>query len=351
LLAIDNLNAFSVPGPPAPPAPEWPMANDVARPQAAHWLAAQQRSTGLLKSWQEETSSAAHVYDQALALLVFSREGMWTEAETLVGALAQAQNPDGSWYKSYDSDDHSLPCVHCHKWEGDVAWAVYALSRYLALGGDPFQARSTMLQGADWLTTRLGTDGCLAIDHTEGTLDAWWALQAAGWAYRDQAEALKACLLTHYWDDAVGRFKGGRGWQQPYLDNQTWGAAFLRAVGRAEDAQRALNYAYHVFRTPAQGGQLYGLDGQAGPWSVWNEGTGQYVAVGGGGADDLLAELLAQQERDGAMPGSPDDLLGGGVWTTRWHGVAPTAWLYFALSYEEPFCPTRWTWLPLVVRP
>jgi len=53
--------------------------------------------------------------------------------------------------------------------------------------------------------------------------------------------------------------------------------------------------------------------------------------VGGEGANDALLELLAQQELDGAMAGSPDEFNGGGVWTTRWHGVAPTAWLYNAL--------------------
>lgn len=46
--------------------------------------------------------------------------------------------------------------------------------------------------------------------------------------------------------------------------------------------------------------------------------------------------MLAQQREDGAVPGSPDDFSGGGVWTTRWHGVAPTAWLYNALN-AEPF--------------
>jgi len=94
-----------------------------------------------------------------------------------------------------------------------------------------------------------------------------------------------------------------------------------------------------VLRLPAQGGQLFGFDGQGGPWSVWNEGTAQYVATGGQGANDLIQEILAQQEINGAMPGSPDEFSGGGVWTTRWHGVAPTAWLYFALTCE-PFHPS-----------
>lgn len=349
-LAIDNLNAYNVVSRTVPAHFSTPMTNPFASTVAVQWLASQQQTTGLLKSWAEESICTAHIYDQALALLVFSREGMWTQADALVGALAQAQNADGSWYKSYDCSSSNLPCVHCHKWEGDIAWAVYALSRYLALGGSHPQARAALENGAAWLTTRLAPDGCLVIDHTEGTIDAWWALQAAGLGYRDEADRLKDCLLTCYWDDAMGRFKGGRDWQQPYLDNQTWGAAFLRAIGQEEDARRALSYAYEVLRLPAQGGQVWGFDGQGGPWSVWNEGIAQYVAVGGQGAGDWVLELLAQQERDGAMPGSPDDFTGGGVWTTRWHGVAPTAWLYFALNPGEPFHGTTWVWLPLILK-
>jgi len=149
----------------------------------------------------------------------------------------------------------------------------------------------------------------------------------------------------------MGHLKGGKNWWQPYLDNQTWGAAFLKAIGKGKKACRALSYAKEVLRLPAQGGQLFGFDGQAGPWSVWNEGTGQYIAMGGDGADDLLLELLAQQREDGAVPGSPDEFLGGGVWTTRWHGVAPTAWLYNALS-GQPFHPTRyfWVYLPIMLK-
>jgi hypothetical protein len=349
-LVIDNLNAYNVLSRTVPTHFSTAMTNTVASTAAAQWLASQQQKTDLLKSWKEESICTAHTYDQALALIVFSREGMWTQADALVRALAQAQNADGSWFKSYDCDNNSLPCVHCYKWEGDIAWAVYALSRYLALSGTHPEARTAMEDGAAWLKTRLAPDGCPVIDHTEGTIDIWGALQAAGPDYRDEADQLKNCLLVYYWDDTMGRFKGGKDWWQPYLDNQTWGGAFLRAVCRGEDTRRALSYAYEVLRLPAQGGQLFGFDGQGGPWSAWNEGTGQYVAVGGDRADDFVQELLAQQRRDGAVPGSPDDFTGGGVWTTRWHGVAPTAWLYFALTPGEPFHSTAWTWLPLIFK-
>jgi len=349
-IAIDNLSAYNVISRTTSITPSVATTHTIAAIRAAQWLASEQRTTGLVKSWAEEPACVAHTYDQALALIVFSREGMWTQADAVVTGLDQAQNTDGSWYKSYDCDAGGLPCLHCEKWEGDIAWAVYALSRYLALGGTHPQARTAMRDGAAWLTTRLAPDGCLVIDHTEGTLDAWWALQAVGLDYRAEAEQLKDCLLTFYWDDVMGRFKGGRNWQQPYLDNQTWGSAFLQAVGRKEDAQRALSYAYQALRLPGRGGQLYGFDGQGGPWSVWNEGSAQYAAVGGDGAEDFVRELLAQQRPDGAVPGSSDDFAGGGVWTTRWHGVAPTAWLYFAVTPGEPFCGVTWTWLPLISR-
>ena len=336
-LAIDNLSAYNVAARTVPAgftsAPPAPAASSAA----LHWLTSQQKGTGLLKSWAEEPICTAHVYDQALALIAFSHGGMWPQAGAIVAALARAQEPDGSWFKSYDCSDDNLPCVNCFKWEGDIAWAVYALGRYRALGGADPGAGAAMCRAAGWLAGRIDPDGgCLVIDHTEGTIDAWWALQAAGAA--GEAARIRDCLLARYWDEAMGRFKGGQEWWQPYLDNQTWGGAFLRAIGEEERARRALAYAREVLLLPAQGGQLYGFDGQGGPWSVWNEGTGQYVAMGGDGADDLALELLAQQGQDGAVAGSPDEFGGGGVWTTRWHGVAPAAWLYLALN-DEPFHP------------
>ncbi len=338
-IAIDNVSAFNVVSRPVPTAYETVVPNPVASDAAAGWLASQQRTTGLVKSWEEESACVAHTYDQALALLVFTDRHMWTRAFSLTNALSNTQNANGGWFKSRNCD--TLAAVDSTPWEGDVAWAVYALSVYIDAGGNHPAARASRNRAAAWLVTRLNpVDGCLVIDHTEGTIDAWWALSAAGPAYANAANGLKNCLLTQYWDEVMGRFKGGKNWYQPYLDNQTWGAAFLGAIGKVENARRALSYADAVLRLPAPGGQVFGFDGQGGPWSVWNEGTAQYVATGGAGANDYLREVQAQQRADGAMPGSPDEFAGGvGVWTTRWHGVAPTAWLYFALNCE-PFHPS-----------
>ncbi len=336
-IAIDNLSAFNVGSRTVPATFETVPSNRVAAQAAANWLASQQKPTGMVKSWEEEGSCVAHTYDQALALMVFANEDMWTQADALVNGLANAQNADGSWTKSRNCD--TLAAVDGNKWEGDIAWAIYALSRYQKLGGTQPQAATALQKAADWLATRVNpADGCLVIDHTEGTLDAWWAFRLAGPSYMDEEQKIRNCLLTYYWDNSMGRFKGGRDWWQPYLDNQTWGGVFLKAIGEHAKARRALSYARDVLRVPAQGGPLFGVDGQAGPWSIWNEGAAQYIVAGGEGAQALLRELLAQQEENGAMIGSPDEFNGGGVWTTRWHGVAPTAWLYNALS-SEPFHP------------
>ncbi|MCB0033511.1 MAG: hypothetical protein KDE51_05820, partial [Anaerolineales bacterium] len=300
--------------------------------------------------WAEEEACLSYTYDQALALLVFSQHGRWAEADAIVDVFAQLQNPDGSWFQVHDCNlSPPLPTPSAPKWEGDIAWMTVALGQYQRLGGTHPSAEAMQLAAADWLATQLNSqDGCLMIDHTEGTIDSWWALESAWPAYQDEVKGLENCLLTYYWDEPMGRFKGGREWYQPYLDNQTWGAAFLKAIGEDEKAKQALSYAYETLRLPTSGGELYGFDGQGGPWALWNEGTGQYVAVGGYRANDLLAELLAQQRPDGAMPSAPHNFSGAGVWSQNWHGVSSTAWLVLALNQFAFHRMEQNLYLPLV---
>lgn len=341
-LALDNLTAQNLTSRTVPASFEVAASEQltVAKETAVQWLLSQQQPTGLLRSWEPEAGCVAHTYDQALALLVFSHAGEWEAADQIVAGLESVQLDNGAWTKS--NDCQTLEPVHTEQWLGDVAWAVYALNRYQALGGSYTHTKQIRNQAANWLLEQINpADGCLKIDHTEGTIDTWWALYTSQSTYVNQANGIKNCLLTQYWDDEMGRFKGGRSWHQPYLDNQTWGAAFLKAIGEPEKARRALSYAYETLRLPAQGGELVGFDGQAGPWSVWNEGTAQFAAIGGANANFFVQELVAQQQPNGSMPGSPDDFRGGGVWTTTWSGIAPTAWLYFTLNGEpfhtEPF--------------
>jgi hypothetical protein len=179
-------------------------------------------------------------------------------------------------------------------------------------------------------------------------LDAWWAFQATG--FYTEADQVKRYLLEDAWREDQKRWN--RGYEDPVivLDTQTWGASFAKAVCEPARGLTALSFAKYTLNTTSFSGTIRGLDG-AGPFSVWNEGTAQYVVAGGRGAQDYLNELRRQQRGDGAMPGSPDNFRGDDVWLTRWHGIAPTAWLYFAET-GGPFVSSDpcQTYLPFIFK-
>jgi len=317
--------------------------------RAADWIAAQQQPGGLLKSWQEESADHAWLYDQALGLIVLAGSGHAAEADRLAGVLHGLQNGDGSWYAGYRYQ--TAEPITTAQPVGAIAWTVYALARYASLSGSPAAGQDAW-EGAAWLASLQRPDNCSlpalpgeTTAPTEPNLDAWWAFRATG--HDTQAQCLRDFLLEQVWDEGMGRFRSGPGEHQIYLDNQTWGAAFLRAVGRQAGARRALSYARRTLSTLSSDGRVCGLDG-AGPFGVWNEGTLQYVAQGGENSQHYWEQMIGQQAADGGMPGSPDAFRGYIVWLTPWHGVAPTAWLYFA-GTGGPFLVPR-VYLPLVVR-
>ena len=51
--------------------------NDAAKTKAVNYIKSQQQDNGLLVSWKEEPSPKSWLYDQALALFVFTRDGVW----------------------------------------------------------------------------------------------------------------------------------------------------------------------------------------------------------------------------------------------------------------------------------
>ncbi|MGD9100810.1 MAG: hypothetical protein PVF45_10050, partial [Anaerolineae bacterium] len=311
---------------------------------AAAWIASRQQPSGLVWSWEEETPGKAWLYDQALALIVLSETDM-DRAATLAATLAGLQNMDGSWYDGYYAG--SATPLTLNKWEGSVAWLVYALTRHVQAGGDPVHVTHA-ISGATWLKSRQAqfADGRVH-NSTEATLDAWWAFQTTG--FETEADQVERYLLQDAWREDQKRWN--RGYQDPIivLDTQTWGASFAKAVGEPARGLAALSFAEYTLATTDFRGTIRGLDG-AGPFSVWNEGTAQYVVAGGRGAQFYLDELRRQQRADGAMPGSPDDFWGGDVWLTRWHGIAPTAWLYFAETGGPFVVPAACqVYLPLVL--
>jgi len=308
---------------------------------AIGYLLSQQAPTGLFVSWREEPSPKAWLYDQALVLIALAREGIWrngsaTNAEArAAGLLAQFlvahQKADGHWARAWApvtanelADDG---------WIGDQAWCATALSEYAYRSGN-VPARGAASRAAAWLAAKIDSDGGIqGFPSTEGTVDTWWALVAT--ARFADAQRIERYLLdaSTVWDAEAGYW--WRGARDPLvaIDCATWLSAFARhpLVGEPGRGASALSFVHRTLITTSDDGSLCGLDGQ-GPVSIWNEGTAQYVAAGGPDSAVFLDTLLSQQSADGSMPGSPDnwstDAFG---WLTPWHGLAPTAWLYFAI--------------------
>lgn len=344
-LAVVNISSRAVPTS-FDPLPSSPAVTQAAQ-QAAAWVAARQQPSGLLKSWQEEVNDFSWLYDQALGLIVLSQTDI-ARAGALAAELHTLQNGDGSWYSGYHYNDGAA--ITNNKDIGPIAWLVYALTVYYPHEPDSTKAEAAYQdarQGAGWLASRQGADGSLSGSITEWNLDVWWAFQAAD--YTTQANRLKNYLLGQVWDSEMGRFRSSANTRQIFLDNQTWGAAFLRAVEHDEDARKALSYARSTLLTTSSDGGVCGFDG-AGPFSVWNEGTLQYIAAGGENSPYYWAQMVAQQAGDGGMPNSPEPVVPIAqnpnnctdpadenfcayiVWLSHWHGIAPTAWLYFAAT-------------------
>jgi len=317
-------------------------AGDGARAErAAQWIASQQKSSGLVQSWAEETVAngsipKAHIYDQALALIVFLRTGRLTAAKKLAEALVAIQEPDGAWYKWYRPDEPS-PAVHGELWEGDIAWAAYALMIFWhRTGWEP--ARASSRAACNWLKARIDarnakgnpeTNGSVH-DSVEANVDAWFAFDLVG-GFDDYADQVENFLLARGWDSWRRRFCRG-----PYaidpanaIDVHTWGAEFLLRIGEQARARATLGYAAGTLSSTSLDGTVHGF-GSQGPVGVWFEGVGQWVAARGCNADAYLAELNASQAANGSLPNSPDDFGCQDVWLSRWHGVAPTAWCFFA---------------------
>ncbi|MGH7451038.1 MAG: T9SS type A sorting domain-containing protein, partial [bacterium] len=304
-----------------------------------------QKNTGLFVSWKEEPVPLAHLYDQALVLIVLTREGIWNagtpintaaqKANRLVDFLTLIQKVDGHWARTWNpatgqelADD---------QWVGDQAWWIMALMEYARKSGDE-TAFASAQKGGDWLAAQIDLSGRV-VPSTEGTVDTWWAMIAT---HRlNLADKIQNYLLTQVWDADLKYWWRGRGDNpDPFIamDCATWVGEFAKSprVNKPEMTRAALSFVRSTLVTTDDNGSRCGFDGM-GPVSVWCEGTAQYVTAGGEGAQTFLDMLLSIQRADGGMPGSPNnwssDCYG---WLSDWTGLAPTAWLYFALT-KSPF--------------
>ena len=318
-----------------------------ARNKAVQYILNQQRITGLCLSWKEEPSPKAWLYDQALALIVLTHEGMWfngvpqnqpaLSAQAMVNFITAKQKIDGHWPRGWNPDSGTE--LADDLWVGDQAWWIIALTQFAEKAGDANSLISAQ-NGAQWLSSRINQNGSL-VPSTEGNVDAWWAFISTD--LFAEANSLQSYLMNKVWDSEMRYWWRGLindSIPDPVIamDCATWMSEFAKSkyVQRPDMALDALRFIRRTLITTDTGESNCGFDGM-GPLSIWCEGTAQYIACGGEGAEQFLAELLSLQREDGGMPGSTDSLGSNAFgWLSNWTGLSSTAWLYFALT-RSPF--------------
>lgn len=323
-------------------------ATEIASSNAIAFIRSQQNpSTGLFSSWQEDPGHPAWLYDQATALIVMTRDGKWTNgspinasamaADNLWDFLRPAQKSGGYWARGWNAiTGAELSTV---LWVGDQAWMDMALVQYASKSGNAAAKTAAEVNAQSLASLVNSSGGITGFPSTEGTVDTWWAMIATG-RFSDADKVASYLLSSNVWDSQLQYWYEGLNNPAIAIDCANWLSAFARypSVNQPQRALAALSFVRKNLLTTSDSGEFYGLDG-LGPVSVWNEGTGQYVAAGGPDAQTFLNTLLSQQLPNGSMPGSPDswttDAFG---WLTPWHGIAPTAWLYFAIN-GLPFPP------------
>jgi hypothetical protein len=334
--------------------------------------------TGMVPAWFSEPSPNYNTYAQAEALLVFTYEYERTgntayrdAAHNLARKLLSLQIPTekinaGAWYTSYNQNlqpptrppPSMAPCngnemliqdIDTCEWVGNVGWMLIALGKLQRSGlyDDPATLSTALNRGAEWIIGQFGRNPeypSLISLGIEGNISAYFGLLAS--RKTQEAAQLGKAIFQFGWDPIQKRIKPG---VNP-ADTATamdvsgsWGVAFLRAIGKTQEALDSQGYTVAVLRTSSFSGSILGYGDIAGPFTVAVEFTAQAAVAGIKDADFVMRQIYPLQKKPnepypGAFPGGTDHWYGGALspWITTMPGVSPTAWVYFASSSIDP---------------
>jgi hypothetical protein len=338
----------------------------------------------LIKSFSNHTQS--YIYDQALAIITFTKENDLVTAKKLLHGLESLQLADGSLYFSYYLDGKSpYPQEGDKRFAGAISWVAlaaihfqhkfkskdflafnYRLLTYLHTQMQPIRLNGNSIKAlsfapSDIKSTPWAENETAALEHN---LDAYAAFlhfteinKTTKW--QSDVKDLKKFILnmwdkdrSHFWSGA--NLKTGHiNKSELYLDNQTWSLLALDSATLKEiNPSEALKLNCETLFVEHEG--INGLmDSKparrpASSQFVWSEGTlGQILAMrklrkmenrtiycNEKTSTELLGSIKKMKKSDGGIAYSTTTV--NPDFTTS-SSVAGTAWLYFASNDFNPF--------------
>ncbi len=332
----------------------------------------------LIKSFDTHTQS--YIYDQALAIITFTKAGDQKTAKRLLKGLSSLQMKDGSLYFSYNLDGTSpYPAEGDRRFAGAISWVALAATHYQAeFRSHEFVAFNLKL--LQWMRSeikpmtisgnyhealRFGPSDVdsspwneketVALEHNLDAYSAYmhFAKLNPDYEWKMEIASIRKFILamwdkkrSHFWSGA-NLATGKINKEELYLDNQTWSLLALDFETLKEiDAHEALALNCEALYVEHEGISGF-MDSKPtkGPARfsfVWSEGTlGQVMAMqktgfdcGPKNAKELLTSVKKMKKSDGGIgyattTTNPD-------FTTS-SSVAGTVWLYFASNKINPF--------------
>lgn len=320
----------------------------------------------LIKSYS--THSQSYIYDQALAIIAFTRSGDLSSARKLLHGLESLQMKDGSLYFSYNMDGTSEYKNGEKRIAGAISWVALAAVQYQSKfkTKEFYKFNHKLLSylhseivpvGKDQKGLRFSPDRDIAA--LEHNLDAYSAFlhfseinKSHEW--KNEITHLKKFILS-MWDNRTKHFWSGANTvtgvinkSELYLDNQTWSLLALDSTTLKEiSPDDALELNCEVFHVKDEGVEGF-MDSKptrapASDKFVWSEGTlGQILAMqkvqkntcNETSVSVFMENVKKMSKADGgiayATPTSNKDF-------SSESSVAGTAWMYFAVHGINPF--------------
>lgn len=338
----------------------------------------------LIQSFEKRDQS--YVYDQALAIIAFSKAGMKKEARSLLQGMSSLQLKDGSLYFSYYLNGISpYPQEGDKRFAGALAWVALSVGHYQSAFNSKefisFHEKLLSYLAAEMKPVSINGNKALALKFNptnvsetswnetntaalEHNLDLYAALKLYSQLnskskWKSETSGLKTFILSlwdsqrsHFWSGA-DLATGAINKEEIYLDNQTWSLLALDAETLKEiNITAALELNCEELYTEHNGAKGF-MDRRPvrGPFAesfVWSEGTLGHVLAVNKAQDLQKKELKCQGKKNSEILNSLTNMKtsDGGIayatsatnpdFTTS-SSVAGTAWMYFALARINPF--------------
>lgn len=299
-------------------------------------------------------------YDNAVGAVAFVLQNRPDSAREVLLALQRLITSRGSIGFSYQVDSGWFDS---RARTGTLAWVGYAMAFYQRRTGDrTFQSSAESIAG--YLKGLQLSSGSLKGGpdvnwvSTEHNVDAYFFYRelyrvTGKKTYQTTANRIKTSLLNNHWvrTGSTGHFLQGINDSAAALDANSWGAIFLWAVGRNNQAAQALQYVEATFKNTqtlaASSTQVTGYAPDAARRTVWLEGTlGVAVAT----------QRVGQTAAAGSILDNVQAVQNTWVSQGKWHGALPYAVVRYRNSDGDTFsdlesvASTGWLSLTLSVR-